>query len=105
MRDRLFVLAPLADLALHLVPPGWDETVGDRPDDGDRRSRGRDAVAVGRSASRTRELDRAEAARSRCGAAATLWRGDLNPIARLLPQEPRRIWVSSTALPFRRSTR
>ena len=26
-RDRLFVLAPLADLALDLVPPGWDETV------------------------------------------------------------------------------
>lgn len=27
MRDRLFVLAPLADLAMRLVPPGWDETV------------------------------------------------------------------------------
>jgi 2-amino-4-hydroxy-6-hydroxymethyldihydropteridine diphosphokinase len=27
MRDRLFVLAPLADLAPHLVPPGWHETV------------------------------------------------------------------------------
>ena len=27
MRDRLFVLAPLADLAPDLVPPGWDETV------------------------------------------------------------------------------
>jgi 2-amino-4-hydroxy-6-hydroxymethyldihydropteridine diphosphokinase len=27
MRDRLFVLAPLADLAPELVPPGWDETV------------------------------------------------------------------------------
>ena len=26
-RDRLFVLAPLADLAPDLVPPGWDETV------------------------------------------------------------------------------
>jgi len=25
--DRLFVLAPLADLAPDLVPPGWDETV------------------------------------------------------------------------------
>jgi 2-amino-4-hydroxy-6-hydroxymethyldihydropteridine diphosphokinase len=27
MRDRLFVLAPLADLAGGLVPPGWNETV------------------------------------------------------------------------------
>ena len=27
MRDRLFVLAPLADLAPDLVPPGWPETV------------------------------------------------------------------------------
>ena len=27
MRDRLFVLAPLADLARELVPAGWDETV------------------------------------------------------------------------------
>ena len=26
-RDRLFVLAPLADLAPQLKPPGWDETV------------------------------------------------------------------------------
>ena len=26
-RDRLFVLAPLADLAPDLAPPGWDETV------------------------------------------------------------------------------
>ncbi|MEO8207839.1 MAG: 2-amino-4-hydroxy-6-hydroxymethyldihydropteridine diphosphokinase [Chloroflexota bacterium] len=26
--DRLFVLAPLADLARGLVPPGWTETVG-----------------------------------------------------------------------------
>jgi 2-amino-4-hydroxy-6-hydroxymethyldihydropteridine diphosphokinase len=26
-RDRLFVLAPLADLAPRLEPPGWDETV------------------------------------------------------------------------------
>lgn len=28
--DRLFVLAPLADLAPHLVPPGWKETVESR---------------------------------------------------------------------------
>lgn len=28
MRERLFVLAPLSDLALGLVPPGWHETVG-----------------------------------------------------------------------------
>jgi 2-amino-4-hydroxy-6-hydroxymethyldihydropteridine diphosphokinase len=27
MRERLFVLAPLADLAAGLVPPGWHETV------------------------------------------------------------------------------
>ena len=27
MRDRLFVLAPLTDLAPDLVPPGWPETV------------------------------------------------------------------------------
>jgi 2-amino-4-hydroxy-6-hydroxymethyldihydropteridine diphosphokinase len=26
-RQRLFVLAPLADLAPDLIPPGWDETV------------------------------------------------------------------------------
>ncbi len=28
MHERLFVLAPLADLAADLVPPGWTETVG-----------------------------------------------------------------------------
>jgi 7,8-dihydro-6-hydroxymethylpterin-pyrophosphokinase len=27
MRDRLFVLAPLADLAPGLVPPGWRASV------------------------------------------------------------------------------
>ncbi len=30
--DRLFVLAPLADLAQDLVPPGWPETVGEARD-------------------------------------------------------------------------
>jgi 2-amino-4-hydroxy-6-hydroxymethyldihydropteridine diphosphokinase len=30
MRDRLFVLAPLADLAPDLVPPGWRESIGAR---------------------------------------------------------------------------
>ena len=27
-RDRLFVLAPLSDIAPGLAPPGWGETVG-----------------------------------------------------------------------------
>lgn len=31
-RHRLFVLAPLADLAPRLVPPGWDETVAGASD-------------------------------------------------------------------------
>lgn len=30
LRERLFVLAPLADLAPRLVPPGWSETVQTR---------------------------------------------------------------------------
>jgi 2-amino-4-hydroxy-6-hydroxymethyldihydropteridine diphosphokinase len=30
LRGRLFVLAPLADLAPRLVPPGWSETVATR---------------------------------------------------------------------------
>jgi 2-amino-4-hydroxy-6-hydroxymethyldihydropteridine diphosphokinase len=30
LRERLFVLAPLADVAPRLVPPGWNETVGTR---------------------------------------------------------------------------
>ena len=45
MRDRLFVLAPLSDLAPDLVPPGWDDTV-----DAARRARldaeGEDAVRL-----------------------------------------------------------
>jgi 2-amino-4-hydroxy-6-hydroxymethyldihydropteridine diphosphokinase len=32
MRDRLFVLAPLADLDPDLTPPGWAESVGERRD-------------------------------------------------------------------------
>jgi 2-amino-4-hydroxy-6-hydroxymethyldihydropteridine diphosphokinase len=30
MRDRLFVIAPLADLAPDVVPPGWSESIGSR---------------------------------------------------------------------------
>jgi 2-amino-4-hydroxy-6-hydroxymethyldihydropteridine diphosphokinase len=32
MANRLFVLAPLADLAPHLRPPGWSESVADARD-------------------------------------------------------------------------
>jgi 2-amino-4-hydroxy-6-hydroxymethyldihydropteridine diphosphokinase len=48
MRERLFVLAPLSDLAQGLVPPGWHETVRKA---GERRERdeGQDAVeSIGR---------------------------------------------------------
>ena len=31
-RERLFVLAPLADLAPELQPPGWGDTIGDARD-------------------------------------------------------------------------
>jgi 7,8-dihydro-6-hydroxymethylpterin-pyrophosphokinase len=30
MRDRLFVLAPMVDLAPDLVPPGWSDSVAQR---------------------------------------------------------------------------
>ncbi|HET7026858.1 MAG TPA: 2-amino-4-hydroxy-6-hydroxymethyldihydropteridine diphosphokinase [Candidatus Limnocylindrales bacterium] len=45
--DRLFVLAPLADLAPALTPPGWSETVGQARD---RRERAEGADAVRRVA-------------------------------------------------------
>lgn len=48
MRERLFVLAPLSDLAPGLVPPGWHEAVRTA---GERRARdeGQDAVeSIGR---------------------------------------------------------
>ena len=43
-RERLFVLAPLADLAADLVPPGWGETVA--------AARDRQVVAEGAAAAR-----------------------------------------------------
>lgn len=50
MRERLFVLAPLADLAPRLRPPGWHETVGSARDR-QRRSEGDEAaVQLGRPA-------------------------------------------------------
>jgi 2-amino-4-hydroxy-6-hydroxymethyldihydropteridine diphosphokinase len=53
LRERLFVLAPLADLAPRLVPPGWHETIetrravvaGGEPDDVVRRVGTWDAAA------------------------------------------------------------
>jgi 2-amino-4-hydroxy-6-hydroxymethyldihydropteridine diphosphokinase len=67
MRDRLFVLAPLSDLAPGLVPPGWQETV-----DGARErvasTEARDAVlAVGRWDPTTRRW-RHEGPETRAGA-------------------------------------
>lgn len=44
-RERLFVLAPLADLAPNLVPPGWHETV-ETARRRQRRIEGPDAVTV-----------------------------------------------------------
>jgi 2-amino-4-hydroxy-6-hydroxymethyldihydropteridine diphosphokinase len=41
--ERLFVLAPLADLAPGLVPPGWSETV-EQARERRERAEGRDAV-------------------------------------------------------------
>lgn len=45
-QERLFVLAPLADLAPRLVPPGWRETVASARD----RRRGEEGDAAVRSA-------------------------------------------------------
>jgi 2-amino-4-hydroxy-6-hydroxymethyldihydropteridine diphosphokinase len=44
MRQRLFVLAPLADLDSGLRPPGWDETVGHAAER-QRQLEGEDAVS------------------------------------------------------------
>lgn len=58
-RERLFVLAPLADLAPDLVPPGWHETVADARASRER-IEGRDAVrAVGSWEPRARRWTRA----------------------------------------------
>ena len=45
--ERLFVLAPLADLAPRLVPPGWHETVESARRRREKRRRGRRGSAAG----------------------------------------------------------
>jgi 2-amino-4-hydroxy-6-hydroxymethyldihydropteridine diphosphokinase len=68
--SRLFVLAPLADLAPRLVPPGWGETV--------ETARRRQAAVEGESAARVvGEWD----------PVAGLWRRPSGPSAR--PRQPR----------------
>ncbi|HYK95559.1 MAG TPA: 2-amino-4-hydroxy-6-hydroxymethyldihydropteridine diphosphokinase [Candidatus Dormibacteraeota bacterium] len=47
MRDRLFVLAPLADLAPGLVPPGWRHTVDRVRRDRERADGGAAAIRLG----------------------------------------------------------
>jgi 2-amino-4-hydroxy-6-hydroxymethyldihydropteridine diphosphokinase len=62
-RHRLFVLAPLSDLAPGLVPPGWDETVAT-------------------AAARQRNVEGADAARPVATWAGSTWSPILDPAAR-----------------------
>ena len=55
LRERLFVLAPLADLAPRLVPPGWHETIATR----------RAAVAAGEADDAVRRVGTWDAAAGR----------------------------------------